>query len=376
MGIKFVQASDFHLGSPLTGLGPLAAPLREELLGVFFRTLTLCRQEEAQLLLLPGDIWDGAVPDPGEWALFCDALERLEGVEVFIAPGNHDPATIDSPWLSREWPRHVHIFRGDWEAVELPEHCLRVWGAGFIRERQESSLLASFSTPRDGWVNVGVLHGDLSPQSPYNPLTPEAIAQSGLTYLALGHIHLRSDLQRIGATAYAYSGCPAGRGFDETGEKGAYVGEIENGQVSLRFVPLGARQFTDLAIDVSGCGSASEALAAIQARLSAIPGGERDFYKLRLRGEVPPELAPQLSALPSRLAESLYFVKLRDETRTSWDIAALAEEISLRGAFVKRMEALRAQAAAAGDAERVALCEKALQLGLLAFAGEVSTYGN
>ena len=64
------------------------------------------------------------------------------------------------------------------------------------------------------------LHGDaLNAGSPYNAVTREQIAASGLCYLALGHIHEKSGLQRAGETFYAWPGCPMGRGFDELGQK-------------------------------------------------------------------------------------------------------------------------------------------------------------
>lgn len=92
--------------------------------------------------------------------------------------------------------------------VELPEQHCRVFGAGF-ESAYESGLLGGFSAPQDGWVNVMVLHGDaLNPNSPYNAVTKEQIAASGLRYLALGHIHQASGLLRAGHTAYAW---PAAR---------------------------------------------------------------------------------------------------------------------------------------------------------------------
>lgn len=65
-----------------------------------------------------------------------------------------------------------------------------------------------------------MLHGDLtSADSAYRPLRPERIAETNVQYLALGHIHARSEVRRAGRTLYAYSGCLQGLGFDETGEK-------------------------------------------------------------------------------------------------------------------------------------------------------------
>ena len=45
------------------------------------------------------------------------------------------------------------------------------------------------------------------------PISKASIAGSGLDYLALGHIHQCSGLQREGNTFWAYPGCPRGPGL-------------------------------------------------------------------------------------------------------------------------------------------------------------------
>ena len=61
----------------------------------------------------------------------------------------------------------------------------------------------------------------------YDPIRKEEIAASGLAYLALGHIHKRTEPLTFGGTVCAWPGCPEGRGFDELGEKGFYAGTLE-----------------------------------------------------------------------------------------------------------------------------------------------------
>ena len=87
-------------------------------------------------------------------------------------------------------------------------------------------------------INLCVVHGEVvseGGESNYHGITPGILAGSQMDYVALGHIHKRTELQTIGGTTYAYSGCPDGRGFDETGEKGVYLGEIRKGAVDLHF---------------------------------------------------------------------------------------------------------------------------------------------
>lgn len=376
LGVRFLQASDFHIGAPLTGLGEKGRRLRSELLLAFSRMVQLCRAEKPQLLLLAGDLFDQGTADSSALELICSELATLKETRVFIAPGNHDPAALGSPYQEQSWPDSVHIFKGPLEVVELPELKTRVFGAGFVKERQTTSLLSGLQTPQDDWINIGVLHGDLSPQSVYNPLTPPQIAGTGLDYLALGHIHLRSALEKAGSTYYAYSGCPAGRGFDECGDKGVYLGQVEKGRVHLAFHSLGGRQFLEVPVDITDCSTSGEMLAAVEKAIDEFPEQTRHFYRFRLRGSLPLAAMPAIDLLQQSLADRLWYVQVKDETQAHVDWDVLAQERSLKGVFVKRMLAELNQAQAAGDEERAMLCRQAVKLGLEAFSGEVTRYGD
>ena len=94
-----------------------------------------------------------------------------------------------------------------------------------------------------------VLHGDaVNNQSPYNYISKAEIAGSGLDYLALGHIHAASGLLTEGRTAYAWPGCAMGRGFDELGEKGVYLGTLDASGCKLEFCPLSGRKYEILTV--------------------------------------------------------------------------------------------------------------------------------
>ena len=62
-----------------------------------------------------------------------------------------------------------------------------------------------------------------------------------------------SGLQREGETWWAYPGCPEGRGFDETGDKGCLWIELDaGGGAEAQFLPLAARRYQVLEADVTG----------------------------------------------------------------------------------------------------------------------------
>ena len=261
--LTFLHAADFHLDSPFHALPPeQAAERRQEQRQLLTRLADTARQAQVDLVFLAGDLFDGQRARPETVQALYQVLEELEA-EVFLSPGNHDPYSPTSPYGKFPWPDHVHIFTQAAPArVEVPQLGAVVYGSAFTSLYRMDSPLAGFHAQEEDLAAFGCFHGDLSSaHSRYGPITHNEIAASGLHYLALGHSHSASGLKRAGKTYYAWPGCPEGRGFDETGDKGVIWGSIDNGQVSLEFVPLAGRRYRIETLDVSGQDPA-QALAA------------------------------------------------------------------------------------------------------------------
>ena len=350
--LKLIHASDFHRDSPCSGLGPEQAALRRgEQRELLARLADLAREKRADLVLLSGDLLDSE-------RVFRETVQALAGAlaaipcPVFIAPGNHDFYSPASPYASLDWPSHVHLFTsGEMEAVPLPELNCTVYGRAFTAPHQDKSPLEGFFAAGEG-IRLGCLHGDVAPQSRYGPITQEEIAASGLAYLALGHIHKRTEPLTYGGTVCAWPGCPEGRGFDELGEKGFYSGTIDDsGKVSLTFVPFARRRYEILTVDVTD----RDPRAAIEAALPADTA--QDLYRILLTGETG-EGGVHTDALKAALADRFYALELRDRTRLAEDLWAKAEEDSLRGLFLRDLKQQLAQAQTEEDRQRVTMAAR------------------
>ena len=343
--LKIIHAADFHLDSPFSGLSPEQAAKRRSEQRLVLRELTeLVRREQADLVLLSGDIMDSALVYRETVQALSLCLEEM-ACPVFISPGNHDPHTADSLWRTREWPENVHIFSGTVEKYELPDKNCVVYGWGFPTEHPGVSPLEGFLVNEGReTVKLMCLHADLAPGSPYAPITEQQIAGSGLTYLALGHIHAPSGLRRAGNTFYAYPGCLEGRGFDETGEKGALVLTVAPGQVESRFVPLCRHRYEAITVDVTG----RDPLSAVTAALPAGVYGCR----ITLTGE---SEGVDTAALRATLAGTCTALKLVDETRLPLQLWKRREEDNLTGLT---MEALFRRVQADPDNETLRLAAR------------------
>ncbi len=324
--LKIIHAADLHLDSPFAGLAPELAARRRGEQRLFLEELVeLTRREGADLVLLPGDILDGSLCYRETARALARSLGEM-GCPVFISPGNHDPLTADSLWATQSWPENVHIFKGNVEKYELPHKNCVVYGCGFQSAHMESSPLDSFLvTEGRDTVKLMCLHADLTPGSPYCPITEKQIAASGLTYLALGHIHTGTGLRRAGSTFYAYPGCPQGRGFDEVGEKGVLVVTAAPGAVEARFVPMARHRYELLSVDVTG--------KDVRALLSALlPSDAREHaFRVTLTGE---SEGVDLSALYAALAPRCAALTITDRTRLPLAHWAGRGEDSLSGVFL------------------------------------------
>ena len=358
--IRIIHAADFHLDSAFGGLTEeKARQRRQESRDLADRLAALVKAERAQLVLLAGDLFDGRRVYPETVERLCAALSNMD-CPVFIAPGNHDPVVPGSPYLELTWPANVHIFREEeLTGVEVPELNCVVYGAAFTSSQRQREALENFSAPADGRLHLACLHGVVDGGgSPYDVAAGEQIAGSGLHYLALGHVHQCSGLQRLGKTFWAYPGCPEGRGFDETGEKGVLSAVVSDVGAQVRFVPLCRRRYRILEADVTAVG-VREALHHALAEMA------EDICRVILVGETE-ETALDAGALEREFADRAFALQLRDETRLACDVWARAGEDSLRGLFLSEM---RRRYDGAADEEERKKIDLAVRYGLAALDG-------
>ena len=298
--------------------------LRQKQLELPRKIAEICIRENCDIVLLAGDIFDGI---PGREAVESVKAALAEcKVPVFVAPGNHDFCGLGSPWEEENWPVNVHVFKGGMSSVVLPELDCRIYGAGYS-SMDCPSLLTHFHAQGEEKYQIAVIHGDpVNTRSPYSPVSAAQIQESGLCYLAMGHIH-KAGTSFQGDTLCGWPGCPMGRGWDETGEKGIYLVALED-TVQVTFLPVDMPVFRELEADVSE--DARQAVAAL------LPAAEsEDFFRITLTGtaEVDVEKLQKHFSDISNLS-------FRDRTEPPVDIWEDAGADTLRGVYFSMLQAL------------------------------------
>lgn len=354
--MKVLHAADLHLDSAFAGLsGRESALCREESRATVRRLVDWGNDHGAEVLLLAGDLFDSDRLYSQTAQTLALALGRFRG-KIFLAPGNHDFYAPGSGYDTVAWPENVHIFTARTaQTVALPELNASVTGAAFTAAEERAPLDGAAFAGGEAAIRLGVLHGEVTAgESKYRAISPAEIEKTGLTYLALGHVHRCGGVQRAGATVYAYPGCLPGRGFDETGDKGFLFGEVNENGADLEFIPFARRRYQSVMADITDRDPAEAVRRALG------PGCGDDVCRVLLTGARREDFS--LAALEEELSDFCGALTLEDETYPEEDVWARCGEDSLRGLFLQE---LRARYDAAAEEEKAEIL-RAVRFGLAA----------
>ena len=142
--IKIFHLSDIHLDSPfsLCSAGE-AEKRRMELRSSFSSAVLYAKEQGAQLCFIAGDLFDSEYITGDGIQFISGVIRSYPDCRFFLSPGNHDPATDDSPYSTMSFPKNLHIFR-DRERIDIPELNTTVYGVGFRSDSDLAEALNEF----------------------------------------------------------------------------------------------------------------------------------------------------------------------------------------------------------------------------------------
>lgn len=369
--VKILHCADVHIGAAESFLSS-AEQRKFERIITFERIIDKAKENSVQVIAIAGDLFDYNGVENGLVNPVFEKIASVPEIKVIFSAGNHDPLTADSPFKTRVLPENLYVLGTHDDCITFEELKLRVYGKSFENVYMSGEEAFSEVPNDDDYINLMVIHGELKSDlnSQYNSITPKFVKNCKMDYIALGHVHKNTEIGRIGNTFFAYCGCPEGRGFDELGEKGVYIGEITKGSCSLEFVPVCKRMYIYEKIDISGLTSLACIYEKIIAALKDKYGGDfaENLYKIELIGEIPYDFNLNLTEISGRISDAVYFAKIKDSTEAEIDFERLSGEVSLKGLFVKNM---LAKIENSSDEEKE-LLKYSLKLGLKAFNAEVA----
>ena len=369
--VKILHCADLHIGALENFLGARAATRKIETLMTFEGIVKLALENNVQIVLIAGDLLDSNGIDSVFAERILASIARANTIKFVYAAGNHDPLGLDSPFIASNLPKNLYVLPTNDSYFEFPEFKVRVYGKSFGSIYQKGAPAFSLKTD-DSFINLMCLHGEITYNTDcdYAAITQYFIESSGMDYIALGHIHKRSAVEKVGSVYFSYCGCAEGQGFDELGPKGVYMGTVSKGLCNLKFVPTAKRLHLLEKIDVSECISSDDMVKEILRVLSEKykDSYTENLYKIVLVGAISETTVVSVAEITARLNETLYFAKVKNQTEPKIDLDALKQEKTLKGIFVNKMLEKIENA----NTDEKEILNNALMLGLKAFKTEVS----
>lgn len=367
--VRFVHAADLHLDAPFKGVDATDARVGAELVASTYRALDavveLCLARDVDFLVIAGDVYNAAEKRPRAEFAFRRACERLAeaGIGVFVARGNHDPASGWSAGLVM--PESVHVF-SEREVERVPvlrdgEEVCAVYGRSFRTAAESANLATGFVRDATDRLAVGVLHTNVGGRTDYEPYAPcslDDLRAARMDYWALGHIHKPEVLSEDPAIAYA--GCPQGLDPNETGARGCRVVTLDERGATAEFVPTAAVVWARASVDASALASVDDVRAALLAAAESAgrEAGERpvvmrveitgrsDAHGALARPGMLADLTADLRADGLERDPWVWIDRISDRTRPVVDLDALRASQDFAGDLVRLADAVSADAAA------------------------------
>ncbi len=332
--MKIIHTGDVHIGSAFKNLPTEQARLRgNELLEDFRNACFYARENGVAAVLIAGDLFDSNFVPKSLRRETLTAIQQAAPVCFFYVSGNHDGKME----FDEDKPDNLYLFSDScgWKSYDLGEG---IQLTGMDTRHFSFSAFSALALPKDKF-HIALLHGDIYADTNSPERIPlSALTEKNIDYLALGHIHkptLQSE-RLDGRGKYRYCGCFEGRGFDELGNRGVFLLDVQNGIIKEeKFLSFAKRQVTEVRVDVSACNSYFDVetltLEALKNKRSS------DLVKLVLYGRHKAELCKDPSLLARKLSERFFYVKVEDESQIFIDANAYKNDLTERGEFVREV---------------------------------------
>ncbi|AEV66800.1 metallophosphoesterase family protein [Acetivibrio clariflavus] len=339
--IKFLHFSDLHLDYPFTSLGSDLGKTdrrRKDLLEVFDSIIELTKRENADLLLISGDLYEHFYVKKSTIKHVNDKFREIDDKKVFIVPGNHDPYLKNSYYRNFKWNSNVYILSEERYKVEIEELNTCVYGLGFESFYKNGCIRDEIKSVNDEKINIFLVHGTVDmnfTKTGYNLFTSEELAQLNMDYIALGHFHNRID--DVGQKGVIYNpGSPEPLGFDEEGEHGVFVGKVSKELLEVKYINTNRRYYKSVDINVENINSNEQVAEKIRFSLEGLPI-EDILLTITLKGFAKDEYRISKEKLKNLLEDSFFYVNVEDRTIPDYDYEEMKNEPGLKGLYVRKL---------------------------------------
>lgn len=333
--MKIIHCSDLHLDSKMkSNLDTVKAKeRRNEILITYQNMINFAKENDVKAIIIAGDMFDKKNITVKARNIVIDSIIANPEIDFLYLKGNHDESGFINEMESI--PQNLKLFtKNKWTTYRYGN--ITVSGIEF-GELSNYEIYNTLMLNKND-INIVTMHGQDSQYDQKDKaeiINISELKNKNIDYLALGHIHKFKQEKIDTRGIYCYSGCLEGRGFDECGEKGFVLLDIdeENLKIDSKFIPIAMRHLYEVPVDITNTHTTLDTEAKIDNEIKKIE--KEALIKIVLKGKVDLESERDIKFLEKKYSQNFYFAKVYDETSLNIDYMSYENDASLKGEFIR-----------------------------------------
>lgn len=364
--MKIIHCADVHLDSKMLRhlTKEQAKERRNEILNTFGQMVKYASKNDVSAIIIAGDLFDTSMISVTTRNYVRDQIVNNPKIEFYYLQGNHD---IDNFLINlQEIPDNLKLFDKSWTTYFVGGSEKVTISGVELSAKNHKEIFGMLSLDIDK-MNLVVLHGkaqDTKVADDFESIGLDKLKNKSIDYLALGHYHKYKEAALDDRGVYCYSGCLEGRGFDESGEHGFVVIDIDEKKMTCtrKLVDIAERSVYAVDVDVTGCYTTSDAIQKISQTIDKMKINSKSLVKIILVGEITLKTELDTGLIEKNFADAFYVFKAEDKTKTVINYEEFTFDETLKGEFVRNV--LKAPDIAEEDKPKI------IRYGIQALTGE------
>ena len=297
------------------------------------------KRNEINSVIIAGDLYDKKKISFEAKTKVLDTITLNTDINFYYLKGNHDSESLFSD--IEVFPTNLKLFDEKWIYYDAGENVV-ICGIEVNKSNISDCYDKLNLDPRK--INIVVMHGQ---ENEYRNgddtvvISIRELRNQNIDYLALGHIHSYKYKELDSRGHYCYSGCLEARGFDEIGEHGFVVLDIDevNRTIKHEFIKIYPKHdVKQINIDITDINTAKGVIDKIDESFKKGRINDADIVKAVLLGEVNYDCNLNIDVIEKKLEDYCYAVKVEDKTSFKIDYEQFKKNKSLKGEFVRLVE--------------------------------------
>ncbi len=343
--MKIIHMADAHLDSKMESkLDKSKATLRrDEILETFCNIADYAGDNSVDAVIIAGDLFDKKTARVGAVNRVRAAFESHPNVKFYYLRGNHDE---DSYFNGDDNPSNLVVFKdpGLKSDVLKTTSGKDVVITGIIPEEDGfDKAYTELNLDYDA-MNIVVMHGAADKYQGTNKaesIDLGRLRNRNIDYLALGHYHSYTEGDLPSRGIFCYPGCIEGRGFDECGEHGFVLIDIDDAGLTYEttFVPFAKRRVYEIETDISRCMTTPEIDKCVSDAIKATDATSDDLVRIILTGETDVNAEKDVEHVKRTIVDRFFYGEVKDKSSIAIDYDEYLHEASLKGELVRLLKA-------------------------------------